>query len=183
LEFAVLPAIESQIPISRAKSEAMMRFGNVKSGRERTLTDGARKSGEAGSGLLGDGKLRWRRMILELCAMLGPQCRAKHAACEPTFAEGISRVSTTAVESEVQPGAGSRRCIFRELWFHQSADIERMLVPQSRAKHGTQKLSRPCQRVFVVVLAAPWSELRGRESGRPPFVRPALCGEMRSPRG
>ena len=45
------------------------------------------------------------RTSLELCAMLGPALRDKHAACEPTCVDGMSKFSTTAVESEIRPSA------------------------------------------------------------------------------
>jgi hypothetical protein len=48
-------------------------------------------------------------MNLVLRAMLGPALRDKHAVWEPTFAEGMSKLSTTAAELLFRRGARSRR--------------------------------------------------------------------------
>jgi hypothetical protein len=90
----------------------------------------------------GSGEFRRRRLNLVLCAMLGPALRDKHASWGPTFAGGVSKRSTTAVEQKIRR-RGYTYCWFsQELWSHPSTEVEHMLVPQSRAKHGTRKLSR-----------------------------------------
>jgi hypothetical protein len=70
--------------------------------------------------------------------MLGPALRGKHAIWEQTFACGMSRFSTIAVESLIRPGAHSHRWTTRKFWSQPLAEVERMLTPQSRAKHGTR---------------------------------------------
>ncbi len=82
-------------------------------------------------------------MKVELCAMFGPALRDKHGVSEPTFADGTSGFSATAVESEIRPGARWRRRFSRKVWFDPLVDVACMLVPQSRAKHGTQNSQDP----------------------------------------
>jgi hypothetical protein len=75
--------------------------------------------------------------------MLGPALRDKHAPWGPTSTDGPSRFSTTALEAEIQTVASSRRWFSHELWSHPLAEVERILVPQSRAKHRTRNSRAP----------------------------------------
>jgi hypothetical protein len=89
--------------------------------------------------------------------MLGPALRDKHAASGPTFAGEVSRGLETDVESKIRCGAHGRRLFSRELWSYPSAEVEHMLVPQSRAKHGTRKPSRRRMGAGESIGQHPWS--------------------------
>ncbi len=111
-------------------------------------------------------------MRVELCALFGPALRDKRGVSEPTFADGTSGFSATAVESEIRPGARWRRRFSRKVWFDPLVDVECMHVPQSRAKHGTQNSQDP---VIVMGRASPTTN----DPGHPLVTRLSGVGSRR----
>jgi hypothetical protein len=70
--------------------------------------------------------------------MLGPALRDKHAEREPTAPDGVESARIQVLNHEIGV------YVVWELWTKRSVDVERMLVSQSRAKHGTRRFGERC---------------------------------------